>query len=58
MQIISTMGNPGSGWNPVSERLLWHSMLFSMINFEQVTMVWIYERLMNWHLEKFNFSPE
>jgi dynein heavy chain, axonemal len=58
MTIVSTMGNPGSGRNPVSERLLRHSMLFSMINFDQGTLVRIYERLMSWHLDKFNFLPE
>ena len=52
------MGNPSSGRNPVSERLLRHSLLFSMNTFEQPTMVRIYEKLMNWHLEKHNFSPE
>jgi dynein heavy chain len=52
------MGNPGGGRNPVSERLLSHSMLVSMNNFDNNTMVRIYTKLMKWHCTKNNFSDE
>ena len=58
LQLVSAMGPPGGGRNPVTDRLLRHFVSVSLTPFEDSTINLIFSSIMRWHFDRFpKFAP-
>jgi len=53
MHLVSAMGPPGGGRNPVTDRLLRHFVSVSLTPFDDATVSLIFTTILRWHFDRF-----
>jgi dynein heavy chain len=53
LHLVSAMGPPGGGRNPVTDRLLRHFVSVSLTPFEDATVTLIFTSILRWHFDRF-----